>query len=124
MDARPEWFDRAACVGKTDLFFPNDEADQRSYREAKAICAECVCKKPCLERAIANGERHGFWGGLSARQVKGVRADRGLKRLNAVEHGTRGCYQKGCRRQECCDAQSRYIRDLRVARLAAQKVAK
>ncbi len=52
------------------LFFPpahwerNDERDDRE-RRAKAICAGCSVRLPCLEYATGIREPHGIWGGLT-----------------------------------------------------------
>lgn len=35
--------------------------------DAKAVCDVCPVKDPCLEWALVHEERHGVWGGVSAR---------------------------------------------------------
>lgn len=113
---RPTWFDRAACIGKTELFFPADGEEGRSYAAAKAICATCPCKTPCLERALDGGEYVGVWGGLTPRAIEAERRSRGLKRRNSIEHGTRSSYQKnGCRCEPCVEANAYYVRIRRVS---------
>jgi WhiB family redox-sensing transcriptional regulator len=32
---------------------------------AKAICASCPIRVACYERAVANRERYGIWGGVN-----------------------------------------------------------
>ncbi|PZS22416.1 MAG: WhiB family transcriptional regulator [Acidimicrobiales bacterium] len=62
----PSWRQRAACRGlDPDIFYPvtDEEAD-----EAKAICAECPVRQPCLEHALANREHDGVWGGATERE--------------------------------------------------------
>jgi len=53
-----EWVDRAACVGRWDLFFPPVGG---SPREAKLICRGCPVKDDCKE--YAQDERFGVWAG-------------------------------------------------------------
>lgn len=71
---RAEWMAEAACRGADpELFFPS-RGDPT--REAKAICWSCRVREECLEYALANGEKHGLWGGMSERQRRSVRRDR------------------------------------------------
>jgi len=46
------------------VFERKDEKLARESR-AKAICATCPVREPCLEYAIRIREPHGIWGGLS-----------------------------------------------------------
>lgn len=65
------WQLKAACRGPQAVaFFPPQhferKADKREReRHAKAICAECTVREPCLEYALLVGEAHGIWGGLN-----------------------------------------------------------
>ena len=71
VDKDTEWFDKANCKGRTELFF----ADQferpietrKKERIAAAICAACPVSDECKAYARRNGE-HGFWGGESEDQ--------------------------------------------------------
>jgi hypothetical protein len=56
------WRERAACKGKTHLFFVERG---NNALEAKAICKTCPVKKPCLE---AGHGQIGVWGGMVERQ--------------------------------------------------------
>ena len=65
------WQIKAACRGpQAAVFFPpshferKDEKLQREER-AKAICAECPVRQPCLQYAVDIREPHGIWGGLN-----------------------------------------------------------
>ena len=65
------WQIKAACRGpQAAVFFPpssferKDEKDEREAR-AKAICAACPVRKPCLDYAVRIREPHGIWGGLN-----------------------------------------------------------
>ncbi len=57
------WQERALCA-ETDpeSFFPEKGG---STREAKKVCTGCEVRAECLEYALANDERFGFWGGVS-----------------------------------------------------------
>ena len=66
-----DWQVKAACRGpQAAVFFPppqferKDEKVERETR-AKAICADCSVRQPCLEYAISIREPHGIWGGLN-----------------------------------------------------------
>ena len=70
------WQDKAACRGpQSAVFFPpaqferKDEREEREVR-AKAICADCSVRRPCLEFAIRIREPHGIWGGLNELERK------------------------------------------------------
>ena len=69
--AADSWQVKAACRGpQATVFFPPayvERKDQKSEREqrAKAICATCPVRKPCLNYAIEIREPHGIWGGLN-----------------------------------------------------------
>jgi WhiB family redox-sensing transcriptional regulator len=67
---RPAWEARAACrgMGSEVNFFP-DRGE--SLEPARAICARCPVREPCLELALApmeGGLVFGIWGGTSARE--------------------------------------------------------
>ena len=70
------WQVKAACRGpQATVFFPpstferKDEKQDRE-RRAKAICATCAVKQPCLDYAMRIREQHGIWGGLSESERK------------------------------------------------------
>jgi WhiB family redox-sensing transcriptional regulator len=68
------WQDHANCLGvDPDLFFPERGA---STREAKEVCRGCVVRQDCLEYALVNAEKFGFWGGLSERERRRIRRAR------------------------------------------------
>lgn len=58
---------------QTDIFFPDQGGD---YEVAKEVCAGCPVKEPCLEFALAGGEKYGIWGGMSERQRRRLRRER------------------------------------------------
>ena len=65
------------------MFFPpshferKDEKVDREQR-AKAICATCAVRQPCLDYAIRIREPHGIWGGLNEAERKQLLVQRGL----------------------------------------------
>lgn len=82
------WQRRAACHGKADLFFGPEierpDVRQEREAEAKAICAGCPVRLPCLKYRL--GVEHqldaGIWAGydeLERRQMRRnmLRAQRG-----------------------------------------------
>ena len=78
------WQIKAACRGpQAAVFFPptsverKDEKEEREAR-AKAICATCPVRKPCLEYAIRIREPHGIWGGLNELERKQLMSRRGV----------------------------------------------
>jgi len=77
------WQAKAACRGpQAAVFFPPttfERKDEKEIREnrAKAICATCSVRRPCLEYALRIREPHGIWGGLNEVERKQVLARRG-----------------------------------------------
>ncbi|MDQ3963545.1 MAG: WhiB family transcriptional regulator [Actinomycetota bacterium] len=68
------WQADAACRAiPVELFFPpvEHEADQ-----AKEVCDACLVRAPCLEFALAAGERFGVWGGLTPPERRSLIARR------------------------------------------------
>jgi WhiB family redox-sensing transcriptional regulator len=69
---------QANCLGcDPDLFFP---ARGESCADAKAVCRGCRVRVECLEYALALGEKHGIWGGLSERERRRLRRRRASAR--------------------------------------------
>jgi WhiB family redox-sensing transcriptional regulator len=72
------WQLKAACRGpQSSVFFPPshfERKDEKELREtrAKAICATCAVRKPCLEYALRIREPHGIWGGLNELERKAL----------------------------------------------------
>ena len=70
------WQVKAACRGPhAAVFFPPshfERKDEKLEREerAKAICATCPVREPCLDYAIRIREPHGIWGGLNELERK------------------------------------------------------
>ena len=76
------WQQAARCRGiDPDVFHPqsDEEAD-----EAKAICASCPVREPCLEYALRNHIEHGVWGGASERERRRIARRRRLEAAASV----------------------------------------
>ncbi|CAM3583164.1 WhiB family transcriptional regulator [Micrococcus flavus] len=69
------WQVDALCA-QTDpeAFFPEKGG---STRDAKRVCAACLVRQECLDYAMDNDERFGIWGGLSERERRRLRRERG-----------------------------------------------
>jgi WhiB family transcriptional regulator, redox-sensing transcriptional regulator len=60
------WQNSAACRNvDTELFFPIGPIGRAAAeaRQAKAICARCPVRQPCLTYALATHQGYGIWGG-------------------------------------------------------------
>jgi WhiB family redox-sensing transcriptional regulator len=63
----PDWHGEAVCATVDgDLWFAGRGGG--TTKLAKAICAACPSRLPCLEEAIEQNERFGVRGGLSVRE--------------------------------------------------------
>lgn len=71
-----EWTDRAACKGKTEIFFP-ERGDRRTIEAAKAVCKTCRVKPHCKEWVVNNSER-GIWAGMTRDEVVFERRRQGV----------------------------------------------
>ena len=83
------WFEQAACRQEDlRLFFEpeNESQAQRAerVRAAKAVCRWCPVRGECLAFALAEQERYGVWGGLTARERSTLR-----QRCRPGRHGER-----------------------------------
>jgi len=98
-----DWRSRSACASThSDLFFSERPED---ITAAKAVCATCPVREPCLENARANREEYGVWGGINF-------AERGF--TNRIKHGTYTGYVRGCRLYCCAEAKRKYARSQRA----------
>lgn len=79
------WQEAAACKSlPLEMFFPPAEQEADA---AKAICSECTVREPCLEAALAAGERFGIWGGMSTEERQIVVARRRARAASARASG-------------------------------------
>ena len=78
------WRQYARCLGADpELFYPPPESDDGA-EEAKAICAVCPVREPCLEHAITAREKQGVWGGLDERERRRLVRQRRKTRLTSA----------------------------------------
>lgn len=79
------WMERGVCRDTPpDVFFPGKgQATGPAVTRAKAICAFCPVKVPCLEYALRLNIRHGVWGGTSERERARIRKQRTAARRAA-----------------------------------------
>ena len=79
-----------SCVGpQADLFFSEDAA---RVERAKALCATCPSRMPCLAGALERREPWGVWGGelFHGGTVVAYRRRRGRPPKNREPHAGRG----------------------------------
>lgn len=60
------WREAAVCrQADPELFFPIGSAGMAAAenQRAKAVCAACPVRRPCLTYALATGQEFGIWGG-------------------------------------------------------------
>ena len=68
---RPPSMAQAACRGvDRALFFPERTAVSP---KALALCSSCPVRQECLDRAMADPDMHGVWGGTSKRERQKMR---------------------------------------------------
>ncbi len=93
MASDQKWQDQAACRAlAVETFFP--PAEQES-EVAKAVCSTCTVRQPCLEFAIAEGERFGIWGGLTSQERRTVAMKQRKARLGAPAEADAGAFYLG-----------------------------
>ena len=69
------WLEQAACLqaDPADFYADGDTVVGRAAQtRAVAVCAGCPVRRPCGATALARGERHGIWGGLTASERSGI----------------------------------------------------
>jgi WhiB family redox-sensing transcriptional regulator len=95
---RPDWMADANCRGlNPDLFFPNRGEPTDDLRQ---ICRRCDVQTECLDYALDNNEDKGFWGGLSGRERRQIKAVGGRSTIRPITHGTVNGYNTHLRRDE------------------------
>ena len=75
MEGRPAWMARAVCRGEPiETFFPTVEVIPTGEPSDSAIGVPC--RRECADYAIADPLIFGWWGGMSERERRKVRAIR------------------------------------------------
>lgn len=70
------WREWGACQGSdADLFFPTGSTGDANDRieSAKAVCATCPVKDPCLQYAFETNQEAGVWGGTDEAERRRLR---------------------------------------------------
>lgn len=86
-----EWQNSAACRDMNSSQFyspPGERREARRRREdrAREICDGCPVRVQCARFALAIGEEHGFWGGMTDRErIKVLRRPRVAARGSSVK---------------------------------------
>ncbi|MDR0951102.1 MAG: WhiB family transcriptional regulator [Candidatus Ancillula sp.] len=78
MDNYKTWKKKAKCSElDPELFFPIGTSDAAKEQEKKAIdiCHSCPVCEECLEKAIADKQEIGVWGGTTEKIRKEMRKD-------------------------------------------------
>ncbi len=77
LSAQPDaWRSLASCRDTDpDLFFPVGTTGPaiEQIDNAKAVCATCEVKQPCLEFALTTNQDSGVWGGTSEEERRKIR---------------------------------------------------
>jgi WhiB family transcriptional regulator, redox-sensing transcriptional regulator len=74
-----DWRGAASCKDvDPDLFFPVGVTGPaiEHIASAKAVCAGCPVKEPCLEFALVTNQEYGIWGGASEEERRAMRRAR------------------------------------------------
>jgi len=106
-EGNTSWHTQAACTSAdTNIFYPaQGSGHKKDWAAAKAICANCQVKEPCLEYALATNQTDGLWGGLTPDQRR--------KQLSAYRKTHRTCIDcrtpighRGTGSKRCTDCQA------------------
>lgn len=70
------WMADAACGDwpEDDKWFPASESGGPRLAEARETCPGCVVRPECLAYALRSRQRHGIWGGHTARELHAMQA--------------------------------------------------
>lgn len=125
MQAVTDWMDQAACKGMDPALFYPGPGESGWDHPARKVCAACPVKTQCLDHALANDERFGFWGGTSEKQRRKMR--RGLREL--AKCGTDAGYRRHRYRgepqcAECYKAHAAHNREKAFKRSATVAIGK
>ena len=80
------WAASGACrQSDPELFFPVTTSGPAAgqVNKAKAVCARCPVRVPCLDFALDSGQAFGVWGGTTGEERRLLRRRRGYRRSSA-----------------------------------------
>jgi WhiB family redox-sensing transcriptional regulator len=69
-----DWMRDAVCRGMDPNLFMPERGDYWTMQAAKAVCAGCPVKEPCLELGMY--EKFGIWGGMTEKDRRRLRRQR------------------------------------------------
>lgn len=69
------WRERAACKGKTALFFPDGKVHVQAYDAAKQICRGCPVLTECTDWVLSAPPMVGYVAGMNERERRRFRRD-------------------------------------------------
>lgn len=76
------WYERASCRGlDTSMFFPEVGKAHFVEREIERVCGSCEVAKDCLDYALRNSIKVGYYGGLSGNKREQIKS---LQRRNRM----------------------------------------
>lgn len=69
------WREQARCIGRIDVFFPEQAKHFRTeqLRTARSICHVCPVIDDCRQYALHNDEQYGIWAGMTITQIRMLR---------------------------------------------------
>ncbi len=76
-DEQRDGWKSAACQDEDpELFFPVSAVGpgRQDIARAKAVCASCLVRRPCLQFAMATHQVHGVWGGTTEEERRRLRS--------------------------------------------------
>ena len=79
-----DWRHTAACLNEDpELFFPvgNTGPAMAQIEEAMKVCQRCDVREECRSWAMAAGQAHGVWGGLSEDERRAMKRRAARTRL-------------------------------------------
>lgn len=92
-----DWHADAACRDyPSDVFFPTDRYDptlgkwipptSHAITIAKSICNVCTVRDTCLDAALQRNELYGIWGGMTTKERRKARRERGITKRLICRH--------------------------------------
>ncbi len=82
-----DWRHQASCRDvDPEIFFPIGTTGPAlaQIEAAKAICAMCSVREPCLEWAIETAQDSGIWGAMTEEERRTLRRSRATRQRVAV----------------------------------------
>jgi len=84
-NARPAWHQRAACRGRTGMFFGDEHGrhEPSELAQARELCKACPVQHECAQEAAQppTSHVHGIWAGLTQEERRTARRRAQQRRL-------------------------------------------